>query len=367
MKKLLFIAASALALVACGTKAPQQTESVNPMDNLLLKDYHPVNVNNIPETFVEKAKFPVIDMHSHDYAANEAEIDEWVKTMDACNVEITNVMHCSWIGDDFETVVQKYSKHADRFRFWCCFDYTDILAGNGPESAIAYLEKCKELGAVGVGELGDKGDGDLYARPTEGRGIHLDDPRIQPLIQRAGELKMPINIHIAEPYWMFLPLDGTNDGLPNGANWAIDTTKTDLGYWGLIHSFENAVRENPNTIFIACHYLNMTHDYPYLSALMDKYPNVYVDMGARVAESGQTPRASRDFIMKYQDRVLYGTDNGMGADMYRLFFRLLETNDEHFYTPSSGYLWHLSAFNLPDDVLEKIYRTNALRILNEYK
>jgi len=366
MRKIILLAVAALMLAGCATKQAQQ-ESENPMDKLLLRDYQPVNVNNIPVTFVEKAKYPVIDMHSHDYAASEQEIDEWVKTMDECNIEITNVMHCSWIGDDFETVLQKYSKHADRFRFWCCFDYTDIMEDKGSERAIAYLEKCKELGAVGVGEMGDKGDGDLYARPVEGRKLHLDDPRLHELLQKCGELKLPINIHVGEPYWMYLPLDEHNDGLPNGANWAIDTTLVDLGYWGLMHSFEKAVSENPGTIFIACHFLNMTQDYPYLSNLMDKYPNIYVDMGARVAEAAQCSRASRDFIIKYQDRVLFGTDNGMGADMYRLYFRTLETNDEHYFAPGCGYIWYLNAFNLPDSVLEKVYRLNALRIFNEYK
>lgn len=365
MKKIFLIMAAALAMTACVKKVAEDTPS-DMMGQLLLKDYRPVNVNNIPETFVEKAKYPVIDMHSHDYAASEEEIDEWVRTMDACNIEVSHLMHCSWIGEDFETVVKKYSKYADRFRYWCCFDYTDLLENGSIDGAIAYLEKCHELGAVGVGEMGDKGDGDLYARPTEGRGIHLDDPRIQPLLKRCGELKMPINIHVAEPYWMYLPLDATNDGLPNGAVWAIDTTKTDLGYWGLMQSFENALRENPNTIFIACHYLNMNQDYPYLSQLMDKYPNLYLDIAARVAEAAQTPRATREFIIKYQDRLLFGTDNGMGADMYRLVFRLLETNDEHFYPRDRGYVWYLNAFDLPDTVLEKIYRTNAIRLFSEY-
>lgn len=367
MKKILLLAAAALLLAACGNKGAEKAETADPMDNILVKNLHPVNINNIPQTFVEKAKFPVIDMHSHDYAANEAEIDEWVKTMDRCGIERTQVMHCSWIGEEFDKAVEKYSKYPDRFQIWCCFDYTEVLQGKGCDYAIAQLERAHEMGAVGVGELGDKGDGDLYAAPVEGRGIHLDDPRIKPILEKCAELKMPINIHVAEPYWMYLPLDEHNDGLPNAGNWHIDTTQVELGYWGLVKSFENAVRENPNTIFIACHYLNMNQDYPYLSQLLDKYPNLYLDIAARVAEAAQTPRATRDFIMKYQDRLLFGTDNGMSAGMYQIIFRTLETEDEHFYPNDISYIWPLSGFYLPDSVLEKIYRTNALRILNEYK
>ena len=228
------------------------------------------------------------------------------------------------------------------------------------------MERCKELGAVGIGELGDKGEGDTYARPADGKDIHIDDPRIKPLIEKAGELKLPISIHIAEPYWMYLPMDEKNDGLVNAVNWHVDTTNC-YGYEKLMTTFENAVRENPNTLFIACHYLNMNHDLPRLGALLDKYPNLYFDISARVAESAHTPRATREFLIQYQDRVLFGTDNGMDAEMYQQIFRVLETNDEHFYMPESEYHWALSAFNLPDEVLKKIYHDNAERILAEYR
>ena len=165
---------------------------------------------------------------------------------------------------------------------------------------------------------------------------------------------------------MYLPMDEKNDGLPNGAVWHVDTTNC-YGYYKLMETFENAVRENPGTIFIACHYLNMTHDWPRLGAMLDKYPNMYVDISARVAESAHTPRATREFLIKYQDRVLFGTDNGMEAPMYHTIFRVLETNDEHFYVPEFNYHWALSGFNLPDEVLKKIYHDNAERILTQYK
>lgn len=365
MKKIALLTLSALFLMGCG-KCTQNED--HPERNILLADFAPVNVNNIPQTYVEKAKYPVLDMHSHDYATSEEEIATWVKTMDECGIEKTNVMHCSWIGDDFETVLNKYSKFADRFNFWCCFDYTRYGQEDFAEHCIAQLVRCKELGAAGVGELGDKGVGDTYARPVPGDGIHIDDPALKPVLAKCGELKMAISIHIAEPYWMYLPIDATNDGLMNGANWHVDTTVPGCyDYDQLMTSFENAVRENPGTIFIACHYLNMNQDLPRLGAMLDKYPNMYVDIAARVGESAQTPRATRDFLIKYQDRVLFGTDNGMEANMYRTIFRVLETNDEHFYVPDFGYHWYYSAFNLPDEVLMKIYRTNGERILNEYK
>ena len=360
----LFVLA-ALALAACS--APKGTEeAANPADKILLKDFAPVVVNNIPVTQVDRAKFDIIDMHAHDYAENLEQVAQWCKVMDEVGVLNTAVMHCSWIGRPFEEYVEAYAPYKDHFRFWCCFDYTGIDTPEWPENAIKTLERCKELGAIGVGELGDKGEGDTYARPGDGKDIHIDDPRVKPLIEKAGELKMPISIHIAEPYWMYLPMDETNDGLVNAVTWHVDTANC-YGYNKLMESFENALRENPNTIFIACHYLNMTHDLPRLGALLDKYPNMYFDISARVAESAHTPRATREFLIKYQDRALFGTDNGMEAQMYRNIFRVLETNDEHFYIPDYGYHWALSGFNLPDEVLKKLYHDNAERILTQYK
>ena len=363
-KSVLFLFA-ALVMAACNCKQTgESTES--PVDKILLRDFSPVVVNNIPVTQVNRAKYDIIDMHAHDYASSAEEIEQWTKTMDEVGVLNTAIMHCSWIGRPFEEFVAAYAPYKDHFKFWCCFDYSD-MSPEGIEKACQLLERYhNELGAVGVGELGDKGEGDTYARPGDGKDIHIDDPRIKPLIAKAGELKMPISIHIAEPYWMYLPMDETNDGLVNAVAWHVDTTNC-YGYNKLMETFENALRENPNTIFIACHYLNMTHDLPRLGALLDKYPNMYFDISARVAESAHTPRATREFLIKYQDRVLFGTDNGMGAEMYRNIFRVLETNDEHFYLPELGYHWALSAFNLPDEVLKKLYHDNAERILTEYK
>ncbi|MBQ5379284.1 MAG: hypothetical protein IIU10_03645, partial [Paludibacteraceae bacterium] len=205
---------AAFVLTACGNN-PQQ--SANPADHILLKDFKPEVVNNIPMTQVDRAKFDIIDMHSHDYVANEAEIATWCKTMDEVGVLNTAIMHCSWIGRPFEEVIELYAPYKDHFRFWCCFDYTGIDTDEWPACGIKALERCKELGAVGIGELGDKGEGDTYARPMDGK-----------------------DIHIAEPYWMYLPMDEKNDGLVNAVNWHVDTTAC-YGYEKLMTTFENAV------------------------------------------------------------------------------------------------------------------------------
>lgn len=366
IKSLVSVVMAAM-LCACAKPAPQTDEAQDhPENQILLKSFAPVNVNNIPQTYVEKAKFPVYDMHSHDYAANKEEVAQWVKNMDACGIARSTIHHCNWIGEPFEVWLEKYADYRDRFDMWCCFDYSHYGQEDFSEYACAELERYHALGAVGVGELGDKGLGDLYARPVPGEGIHIDDPALKPLIAKAGELGMPISIHIAEPYWMYLPLDSTNDGLINGARWHVDTTVPGCyDYDQLMVSFENAVRENPGTIFIACHYLNMNQDLPRLAALLDKYPNLYIDISGRFGEAAQTPRATRAFLINHQDRIFYGTDNGMDSEMYRYTFRILETEDEHIYHPEFGYHWYYSAFYLPDEVLEKIYHLNAEKLMGK--
>jgi predicted TIM-barrel fold metal-dependent hydrolase len=127
-------------------------------------------------------------------------------------------------------------------------------------------------------------------------------------------------------------------------------------------SFENALKANPKTTFIACHYLNMNHDLERLGKLLDKYPNLYIDIAGRMGESAVTPRTTRAFLIKYADRVLFGTDNGMNASMYRHMFRILETDDEHFYIQDYGYHWSYSGLHLPKKVLKKIYYENAKKL-----
>ncbi|MEG1622385.1 MAG: amidohydrolase family protein [Alistipes sp.] len=362
----------ATAWILCGFAAtPQPTPSPfeaqkAAVQALALKDFAPVSIFKIPITKVQRAKFAVIDAHSHDYAQTDDQIRAWVDILDSVGIEKVNLMHCSWIGDPFEKVVEKYAAYKDHFNIWCCFDYTDFNTPDWINRAIARLETCHRLGAVGVGELVDKGVGDVYARPGSGEGIHMDNPRLKPLIERCGELGMPISIHIAEPIWMYEALDASNDGLMNGADWAVDTSAPNCqNYNQLMETFERTLIAYPKTTFIACHYLNMNQDLTRLGQLLDRHPNLYLDLAGRMGESAVTPRATRNFLIKYADRVLYGTDNGMAATMYRMTFRLLESADEHIYNPDYGYHWSYSGFELPDAVLKKIYHDNAVRLLGK--
>jgi len=333
-------------------------------DNILLKNYRPVSIYKIPITHVDKAAFPVIDMHTHVYAQTDEEIDQWIKNMDACGIEKSIILAMT-AGAKFDSIVQKYAKYGNRFEIWCGFDYTGYdKPGFGP-AAVKELERCYRMGARGVGELGDKGMGLSFSKPVKAWGMHFDDPRMKPLFEKCAELNMPINIHVADPIWMYEKMDSTNDGLMNAQEWRIDMTNPGIiGFDALIQTLENAVQNNPNTTFIACHFANLNHDMAKLGQLLDKYPNLYADISARYAESATIPRYMKAFYERYQDRLLYGTDMGNNTTMYRITFRILESSDEHFYEIGLfGYHWALNGFGLPDDVLKKVYHDNAARIL----
>ncbi len=334
------------------------------VDQLLLKDFRPVSIYAIPVTIPAKAKFPVIDMHSHPYAQSTADLDAWVKTMDQMGITKT-IVHTMAIGATFDSLVDAYGKYPGRFELWCGFDYSGYdKPGFGP-AAVKELERCYKKGAKGVGELGDKGEGEIYSKPVPGYGMHMDDARMKPLLEKCAELKMPINIHVAEPYWMYLPADSTNDGLINAATWKVNVKPGMLDHAGLIKSLENAVRENPKTLFIACHFANCEYDLSIVGRLLDKYSNLYLDISARYAETATIPRYMEKFYTQYQNRLLYGTDMGMAKSMYQVTFRVLETLDEHFYeTQLFGYHWAMNGFGLSDTILEKLYMKNALKIQN---
>ena len=272
-------------------------------DQLLLKDYRPVSVYAIPVTVPEKAKFPLIDMHSHAYALSAADIDNWVKVMDLMNISKTIILTMA-TGYTFDSLVDVYVKYPDRFELWCGFDYTGYDKPDFGPAAVAELERCYKKGAKGVGELGDKGEGEIYSKPMPGYDLHLDDHRMKPLLQKCAELHMPVNVHIAEPYWMYLPADSTNDGLMNAAVWKVNVKPGMPDHAGLISTLENAVRENPKTLFIACHFANCEYDLSIAGKLLEKYSNLYLDISARYAETATIPRYMAKFYTQYQDRLL---------------------------------------------------------------
>ena len=353
-----------MLLASCASNADKSSNSYD-MGSLKLADYRPVSVYNIPVTHIQKAAYPVIDVHSHDYAAYQEEVDRWVETQKKVGIEKTLILSAQ-TGAGFDSVVKKYARYPERFDIWCGIDYSGYDSDpNWTDLAIKELERCHDMGAKGVGELGDKGEGLFYSQPTTAHGLHMDDPALKPIWKRCAELGMPVNIHVADPIWMYEAMDSTNDGLINAWNWKIDLSKENiLDHHGLMTTLESVTAQNPNTTFIACHFANCSHDLEILGGMLDKYSNLWVDISARYAETAAIPRHVKAFYEKYQERLLYGTDMGMAQRMYGITFRILESEDEHFYeTEMFGYHWPMNGFGLSGEILERIYNKNASQLL----
>jgi uncharacterized protein len=349
-----------LALIGMGPAYGGESPPEGPKgpDQILLKDFRPVSIHKVPVTAVARARYPAIDMHAHPWVETPEEVDRWVHVMDKVGIERT-VLLTGAHGEEFDQLVELYSRHPTRFELWCGFDYTGFEEpGYGP-AAVAELERCVRKGAKGVGEEGDKGLGMGFGKAA---GLHFDDPRLSSLLDRCADLGLPVNIHVADPIWMYQKMDETNDGMMNAVNWRLDDKPGIVDHALMIEKLERTVRRHPRTTFVACHLANLDYDLDRLAQLLDRLPNLYADISARYAETAVTPRAAAELFTRYQDRLVYGTDMGAGEDMYRLTFRILETSDEHFYAPIFEYHWSYSGLALQDGVLEKLYRTNAQRV-----
>lgn len=348
-----------LCLVAL---AAQETSTNDPAraEKILLKDYRPLSVYRIPRTKVPKARYPAIDVHCHDYAKTAEEVDQWVRTLDAAGIDKVIVMTQS-TGPRFDEIATKYKKYPERFQLWCGLSFSAYDQPNFGPAAVAELERCYRAGAKGVGEISDKGLG-VINQSAKAPGMHIDDPRLDSIYEKCAELRLPINIHIGEPIWFYLPMDAKNDGLMNAYHWRLDN-KPVLSHAEMVQRLENVLQRHPRLTVIGCHYVNCEYDFSILARLLDTYPNLYSDISGRYEETGPIPRTTAAFINKYQDRLLYGTDMGRGKGTYEFSFHILESLDEAFYENGYRYHWQYYGFGLEDAILKKLYRDNALKLL----
>jgi len=359
---------SALAFAVLASACCNQPVEKADGSAILLKDYRPESVFVLEEHHPSAAKFSAIDMHSHAYRQDAESIKAWDELLAANNVEKL-IVHTQAHGEAFDKLFDLFASVSDRFELWCGFNYDNWGTPEWEAEALADLEHCYQKGAKGVGELGDKGWGETFCRKGDkkaNRTEHIDNPCFDALLEKCAELHMPVSFHTADPIWMYLPMDKHNDGYMNAEHWKIDTTQEGIADFDeLVQAFENAVAKHPNTVFIACHLLNLNHDYARLGQILDKYPNLWLDNSARHCETAATPRATKAFYEKYQDRIVWGTDNDPEPEMLATQWRVLETEDEHFYD-DRAYHWPLQGIGVSDDVLKKLYHDNAIKI-REYE
>jgi predicted TIM-barrel fold metal-dependent hydrolase len=332
-----------------------------PMDKILLKDYAPRSSVVTTETFVPKAKYPVIDSHVHVLARTPGEVSEWVRTMDDVGMEKSIVLTGA-TGEAFDDLVELFPKaYPERFLLYCGIDRSGIDSPDYPERIIEELVRCYKNGARGVGELSDKGWGFTgdNGLPRDKR-LHPDDPRLDEFWEKCAELKMPVSLHVADHPSCWTPLDIFQERSPDYQHFN-QYGKDVPSYEELIAKRNKALEKHPKTIFIACHFGNQGNDLEKLSQAMDKYPNLCLDTSARDYEIGRTPRSSARFLTKYKERILFGTDQSREKSMYQIHWRLLETADEYIVGRVG---WRYYGLDLPADTLEALYRSTARKIFN---
>ena len=342
----------------------QSTQDKPTMD---FEKYDPPSTLVVPEHRVTRAKFPFIDIHNHQGSMNSADhLSKLVREMDKLNMAVMNNLSGrgfrsgpDHLQNSLESVKKNYPK---RFTIFTNVDFSGMDDPKWTENAVKQLEEDVKLGAMGLKIY--KGLG-LSNRDSKGNRIKIDDPRIDPVWAKCGELGIPVLIHSADPKPFWDPLDENNErwlelktrpGRKRGDN--------DPAPWEtIIQEQHNVFRKHKKTKFINAHMGWYPNNLPQLSKLMDELPNMYVEIGAVIAELGRQPRQAREFMTKYQDRVLFGKDSWVPEE-YETYFRVLETADEYFpYHKRYHAFWRMYGLNLPDDVLKKIYYKNALKLL----
>jgi uncharacterized protein len=314
----------------------------------------------VPRTHITRFRFPVIDAHSHDvYAQDPAAVAAWVKLQQQLGVEQTFIF-TGKSGAEFRAAVVRYAgAYPGRFVMFAGISDQGIASPGYGELLRQRLRADVQAGAAGLAELTDKGLGLVR---VGGQAYYIDDPRFDPLWDEAGRLHLPVFVHIAEPAPFYQPADERND-LRRSLNWSLYDKGTP-GFEAMQLRFQNVLRRHPHTTFVAVHAFNLSNDLGRVGTLLAKFPNVRVDFAARMWELARQPYSARRFFIKYADRILFGTDNDPTPAMYLAHARQFETEDEWFW-PADAEWWRGYGMHLPDAVLRKLYRDNALRLLRQ--
>jgi hypothetical protein len=294
--------------------------------------------------------------------------EDMIRVMDAVNVQKIVDLDGD-LGAALKEKIQKYqTPYPERFSIFAHVWFSEngthehILSGKITDDIV----EAAKMGARGIKIWKNLG---LTSRDASGKLIPLNDPRLDPLWNKAGELKLPILIHILDPPANFMPLDRFNEDYEwFSSRPSYNFSGPDFPSANVVYSqFENVLAKHPNTIFIGAHLLSIGDDLGYLSSVLDKHPNLFVDTAFMTHRLGRQPYSARTFCLKYQDRILFGTDAHPTQEDYGAHFRFYETADEYFDPPFFSWMpdlprWKIYGIFLPDDVLKKIYYQNAEKL-----
>jgi predicted TIM-barrel fold metal-dependent hydrolase len=368
-------------------------ESSAPGGRLALADYEPKSMLQVHETHVDRARFPVIDVHTHITVSAKSENgvelspdrkylgtpEELLAVMDRKNLRTMVNLTGGYDAGLVETIGRYDRAHPGRFITLTEPCYSKFLEPDYPRIQAEEIQRAHKAGAKGLKILKTLG---LYLREniTSGKLVKIDDPRFDPMWDACGQLNMPVAIHISDPVAFFTPTDRYNERyeeLNNHPDWSFYDHDFPSNA-ELIEARNRMFARHPKTQFIALHVGNFSENLENVSENLDRFPNMSVDIAARIGELGRQPRTSRRFFDKYQDRILFGTDATPHGDefpqqvfndkLYEIYFRFLETADEYFdYAPAKvppQGRWQIYGIELPESILHKVYNQNAARLLH---
>lgn len=330
---------------------------------MTIEEYEPRSTLVVPQHIVTRAKYPFIDVHSHQNAAMSAEeLAKLVEQMDQLNMRVM-VNLSGGSGERLKQgVANMKGRYPDRFVLFANISFEGIDHPDYGKRVAAQLEQDVKNGAQGLKIFKNLG---MTARDGAGQRIPVDDPRLDPIWEKCAELKIPVLIHTADPKPFWDPPDKFNERwlelkeIPSRAR-----PPDKFPPWEqIIGEQHNLFARHPKTIFINAHLGWYGGNLGQLGMLMDKLPNMYTEIGAVLAELGRQPRFARQWFIKYQDRVMFGKD-AWNPQEYHVYFRVLETADEYFdYYRKRHAHWKMYGLELPDEVLKKLYYKNALRVI----
>ena len=329
--------------------------------DLRLSDFRPVSSLSTPVHIVKEPRFPVIDYHNHLDSVNPSEA---LQVMDAAGVEkIVNItMQVGEVAFEIANGLRSASK--DRFLTIGWMDWRGLERSDFVPITIERLKRMLDHGFCGIKFWKDFG---LTLKGEGGQLLRIDDERFAPIFEFCGEHGLPVMFHTADPTAFFQPIDATNERYEELAahpDWGFSSSP--VSKRNLLEQRNDVIRRHPKTTFVGAHCAESSEDLAYLAALLDELPNLQIDFSARTPELGRQPYSARSLFLKYADRIVFGTDLLPEVEMYRLYYRFLETADEYFDYPSHMSRqgrWNIFGIFLPDDLLLKVYRENALKLL----
>ena len=341
----------------------------NKQNIMSFEDYDPPSSLVVEGEEIKRAKFPFVDVHSHQWRMPTMDLNELVSEMDEINMKFIINLSGSGFGPQtakdiyFDESIKNISENQpDRIGLFVNVDFNSIDVENHIESQVKIIRNAVAKGAIGLKVYKSLG---LTNKDSKGNRVRVDDERLGPIWEVCGELNIPVLIHSADPFQFWLPKDNQNE------RWFELKEKPGRFYGdnSFIPPFEEIIKEqhtiferHNNTTFINAHFGWMGNDLNKLGRHLDKYPNVMTEFGAVVAELGRQPKTARQFFIDYQDRIMFGKDSYNKEEFYT-YFRILESDDEYFdYFRKRHAFWKMYGLNLPDEVLKKVYYKNALRI-----